>query len=188
MDPRAAWPGLSPGAVRAPGRTPIPSGVRTAPQYSLPVACLNGIRRDSNELGRQLPAYRRTGPRACDTAYAPAVRDPPRVDTAPVGTTLRVRLTRAAARRPGGRSRGTMADSGKVIGIDLGTANSAVAIMEGGQATVIPNEEGGRTTPSVVSFTEEGDRLVGAIAKRQAVTNPKGTIYSIKRFMGPVSY
>ena len=55
-----------------------------------------------------------------------------------------------------------MADSGKVIGIDLGTTNSAVAIMEGGQATVIPNEEGGRTTPSVVSFTEEGDRLVGA--------------------------
>jgi molecular chaperone DnaK len=77
-----------------------------------------------------------------------------------------------------------MADSGKVIGIDLGTTNSAVAIMEGGQPTVIPNEEGGRTTPSVVSFTEEGERLVGAIAKRQAVTNPKGTIYSIKRFMG----
>jgi molecular chaperone DnaK len=77
-----------------------------------------------------------------------------------------------------------MADSGKVIGIDLGTTNSAVAIMEGGQPTVIPNEEGGRTTPSVVSFSEEGERLVGAIAKRQAVTNPKGTIYSIKRFMG----
>jgi len=77
-----------------------------------------------------------------------------------------------------------MADSGKVIGIDLGTTNSAVAIMEGGQPTVIPNEEGGRTTPSVVSFTEDGERLVGAIAKRQAVTNPKGTIYSVKRFMG----
>jgi molecular chaperone DnaK len=77
-----------------------------------------------------------------------------------------------------------MADSGKVIGIDLGTTNSAVAIMEGGQPTVIPNEEGGRTTPSVVSFTEDGERLIGAIAKRQAVTNPKGTIYSIKRFMG----
>jgi molecular chaperone DnaK len=77
-----------------------------------------------------------------------------------------------------------MADSGKVIGIDLGTTNSAVAIMEGGQPTVIPNEEGGRTTPSVVSFSEEGERLVGAIAKRQSVTNPKATIYSIKRFMG----
>jgi molecular chaperone DnaK len=77
-----------------------------------------------------------------------------------------------------------MADSGKVIGIDLGTTNSVVAVMEGGQATVIPNEEGGRTTPSVVGFTDEGERLVGAIAKRQAVTNPKGTIYSIKRFMG----
>ncbi len=77
-----------------------------------------------------------------------------------------------------------MADSGKVIGIDLGTTNSAVAIMEGGQPTVIPNEEGGRTTPSVVSFTEDGERLIGAIAKRQSVTNPKGTLYSIKRFMG----
>ncbi len=77
-----------------------------------------------------------------------------------------------------------MAQSGKVIGIDLGTTNSVVAVMEGGQATVIANEEGGRTTPSVVAFTDEGERLVGAIAKRQAVTNPKGTIYSIKRFMG----
>jgi molecular chaperone DnaK len=77
-----------------------------------------------------------------------------------------------------------MADSGKVIGIDLGTTNSVVAVMEGGQPTVIANEEGGRTTPSVVAFTDEGERLVGAIAKRQAVTNPKGTIYSIKRFMG----
>ena len=77
-----------------------------------------------------------------------------------------------------------MAASGKVIGIDLGTTNSAVAIMEGGQPVVIENEEGGRTTASVVGFTDEGDRLVGAIAKRQAVTNPKGTVYSIKRFMG----
>ncbi len=77
-----------------------------------------------------------------------------------------------------------MADSGKVIGIDLGTTNSVVAVMEGGQPTVIPNEEGGRTTPSVVAFSDEGERLVGAIAKRQAVTNPKGTVYSIKRFMG----
>jgi molecular chaperone DnaK len=77
-----------------------------------------------------------------------------------------------------------MADSGKIIGIDLGTTNSAVAVMEGGHPTVIPNEEGARTTPSVVGFTDEGERLVGAIAKRQSVTNPKGTIYSIKRFMG----
>jgi molecular chaperone DnaK len=77
-----------------------------------------------------------------------------------------------------------MADSGKVIGIDLGTTNSVVAVMEGGQPTVITNEEGGRTTPSVVSFGDDGERLVGAIARRQAVTNPKGTIYSIKRFMG----
>ena len=77
-----------------------------------------------------------------------------------------------------------MADSGKVIGIDLGTTNSVVAVMEGGQPVVIANEEGGRTTPSVVGVTDAGERLVGAIAKRQAVTNPKGTVYSIKRFMG----
>jgi molecular chaperone DnaK len=77
-----------------------------------------------------------------------------------------------------------MADTGKIIGIDLGTTNSAVAVMEGGQPTVITNEEGARTTPSVVGFTDEGERLVGAIAKRQSVTNPKGTVYSIKRFMG----
>jgi molecular chaperone DnaK len=73
---------------------------------------------------------------------------------------------------------------GKVIGIDLGTTNSVVAVMEGGQPTVIENEEGGRTTPSVVSFGEDGERMVGAIAKRQSVTNPLGTVYSIKRFMG----
>jgi len=77
-----------------------------------------------------------------------------------------------------------MADSGKIIGIDLGTTNSVVAVMEGGQPTVIANEEGGRTTPSIVAFADDGERLVGAIAKRQAVTNPTRTIYSIKRFMG----
>jgi molecular chaperone DnaK len=77
-----------------------------------------------------------------------------------------------------------MATTGKIIGIDLGTTNSVVAVMEGGQPTVIANEEGGRTTPSVVAFTDDGERLVGAIAKRQAVTNPTRTIYSIKRFMG----
>jgi molecular chaperone DnaK len=77
-----------------------------------------------------------------------------------------------------------MAASGKVIGIDLGTTNSVVAVMEGGQPTVIANEEGGRTTPSVIGFTDDGERLVGAIAKRQAITNPTRTIYSIKRFMG----
>jgi molecular chaperone DnaK len=77
-----------------------------------------------------------------------------------------------------------MADTGKIIGIDLGTTNSVVAVMEGGQPTVITNEEGGRTTPSVVAFTDEDERPVGAVAKRQAVTNPTRTIYSIKRFMG----
>ena len=72
----------------------------------------------------------------------------------------------------------------KVIGIDLGTTNSCVAVMEGGEAIVIPNAEGGRTTPSVVAFTKEGERLVGQVAKRQAITNPENTIFSIKRFMG----
>src|SRR5436189_1126286 len=72
----------------------------------------------------------------------------------------------------------------KIIGIDLGTTNSVVAIMEGGEPVVIPNQEGGRTTPSVVAFTKAGERLVGQVAKRQAVTNPENTVYSIKRFMG----
>src|SRR5438270_13896396 len=72
----------------------------------------------------------------------------------------------------------------KVIGIDLGTTNSVVAVMEGGTPTVIPNQEGSRLTPSVVAFTKDGERLVGQIAKRQAITNPERTVYSIKRFMG----
>src|ERR1700742_4531074 len=72
----------------------------------------------------------------------------------------------------------------KIIGIDLGTTNSVVAVMEGGEPKVIPNEEGGRTTPSVVGFTKSGERLVGQVAKRQAITNPENTIYSVKRFMG----
>ena len=73
---------------------------------------------------------------------------------------------------------------GKIIGIDLGTTNSVVAVMEKGEVKIIPNSEGGRTTPSVVAFTKEGERLVGQVAKRQAITNPENTIYSIKRFMG----
>src|SRR6266705_3586939 len=72
----------------------------------------------------------------------------------------------------------------KIIGIDLGTTNSCVAVMEGGEPKVIANEEGGRTTPSVVAFTKNGERLVGQVAKRQAITNPENTVYSIKRFMG----
>src|SRR5580765_6359535 len=72
----------------------------------------------------------------------------------------------------------------KIIGIDLGTTNSVVAVMEGGEPVVITNSEGGRLTPSVVAFTKSGERLVGQVAKRQAVTNPENTIFSIKRFMG----
>src|SRR5919197_4285790 len=77
-----------------------------------------------------------------------------------------------------------MAAGEKIIGIDLGTTNSVVAVMEGGEVKGIPNQEGNRLTPSVVAFTDKGDVLVGDMAKRQAVTNPKRTIYSIKRFMG----
>src|SRR3954471_1095543 len=73
---------------------------------------------------------------------------------------------------------------GKIIGIDLGTTNSCVAVMEGGDPKVLVNEEGARTTPSVVAYTKDGDKLVGQIAKRQAVTNPENTIYSAKRFIG----
>src|ERR1700750_2330011 len=73
---------------------------------------------------------------------------------------------------------------GKIIGIDLGTTNSVVAIMEGKEPKVIPNEEGGRLTPSVVAFDDKGEVLVGQIARRQAITNPENTIYSVKRFMG----
>ena len=72
----------------------------------------------------------------------------------------------------------------KIIGIDLGTTNSVVAVMEGDSPTVIPNPEGSRTTPSVVAFARGGERLVGQVAKRQAVTNAENTVYSIKRFMG----
>ena len=72
----------------------------------------------------------------------------------------------------------------KIIGIDLGTTNSVVAVMEGGQPTIIPNAEGGRTTASVVGVSKNGERLVGEVAKRQAITNPENTVFSIKRFMG----
>src|SRR3954447_15648051 len=72
----------------------------------------------------------------------------------------------------------------KAVGIDLGTTNSVIAAVEGGTSTVIPNAEGQRTTPSVVAFTEQGERLVGQLARRQAILNPKGTVYSAKRFVG----
>src|SRR5881398_120354 len=72
----------------------------------------------------------------------------------------------------------------RTIGIDLGTTNSCMAILEGGDPVVIENAEGARTTPSVVAFTQGGERLVGTVAKRQAVTNPQNTVFSIKRFMG----
>ena len=72
----------------------------------------------------------------------------------------------------------------KVIGIDLGTTNSCVAVMEGGEPVVIPNREGSRTTPSMVAFTEDGERLVGQIAKRQAITNPENTVFAVKRLIG----
>jgi L1 cell adhesion molecule like protein len=95
-------------------------------------------------------------------------------------------LTRAAFRpASAGRRNGRLrVVAEKVVGIDLGTTNSAVAAMEGGKPTIITNAEGGRTTPSVVAFTKTGDRLVGQIAKRQAVVNPENTFFSVKRFIG----
>ena len=77
-----------------------------------------------------------------------------------------------------------LSNMAKIVGIDLGTTNSVVAVMEGGDSTVIPNAEGGRTTPSVVAFNKNGERLVGTTAKRQAVVNPDNTFFSIKRLMG----
>src|SRR5438876_2266912 len=82
------------------------------------------------------------------------------------------------------RKEPSMAEGEKIIGIDLGTTNSVVAVMEGGEVKVIANQEGHRLTPSVVAFTDKGERLVGDPAKRQAVTNSRRTVYSIKRFMG----
>src|SRR5437588_10543859 len=87
-------------------------------------------------------------------------------------------LTGPFARERGG------SNMAKAVGIDLGTTNSVIATVEGGQPTVIPNAEGSRTTPSVVAFTEQGDRLVGQLARRQAILNAKGTITSVKRFIG----
>src|SRR5258705_13327209 len=88
----------------------------------------------------------------------------------------------SAATHP--NSTGAVHMAEKIIGIDLGTTNSVVAVMEGGDPVVIPNAEGGRTTPSVVGFTKDGERLVGQVAKRQAVANPTNTVFSVKRFMG----
>ncbi len=102
--------------------------------------------------------------------YIPILRSPP---------------ARSSSRRPETLCRRELTNmAGKVIGIDLGTTNSVVAVMEAGQPAVIVNQEGARTTPSVVAFTKDGERLVGQVAKRQAVTNPENTVFSIKRFMG----
>src|SRR5262249_39623596 len=101
------------------------------------------------------------------------LHEPPSIDT------LRLRFS-----QPESKLDKETPPMAKTIGIDLGTTNSAMAVIEGGEPTVIPNAEGGRTTPSVVAFTNDGQRLVGAPAKRQQVTNPQNTIFSIKRFMG----
>src|SRR5580704_13274061 len=90
----------------------------------------------------------------------------------------------AALRPRRGAVTGDEVTMAKAVGIDLGTTNSVIAVSEGGKPTVIPNAEGARTTPSVVAFTPQGERLVGQLARRQAILNPKGTIYSAKRFIG----
>src|SRR6478735_1707884 len=102
---------------------------------------------------------------------------PDRLQSAP----SRLRFSPGGRRPPETRGAPHMA---KTIGIDLGTTNSCMAVLEGGEPTVIENSEGGRTTPSVVAFTASGERLVGTVAKRQAVTNPTNTVFSVKRFMG----
>src|ERR1700722_20094879 len=96
----------------------------------------------------------------------------------------RCSLMAAALRARRGAVTGDEATMAKAVGIDLGTTNSVIAVSEGGKPTVIPNAEGARTTPSVVAFTSQGERLVGQLARRQAILNPKGTIYSAKRFIG----
>lgn len=100
------------------------------------------------------------------------------------GEQVRTKCTRTfrELRPPGGGGLAVVCE--KVVGIDLGTTNSAVAAMEGGKPTILTNAEGQRTTPSVVAYTKNGDKLVGQIAKRQAVVNPENTFYSVKRFIG----
>ena len=95
-----------------------------------------------------------------------------------------IRLKARAAPQGRTHAEGKDRTMGKILGIDLGTTNSAMAVLEGGQPTIIVNAEGDRTTPSVVGFRSQGDRIVGKAAKNQAVTNPKNTVFSIKRFMG----
>src|SRR6185312_1500666 len=147
-------PGSLPGA-RAPGRRPRRAGA--------PACCRR--RRPPSRAARRCSAPReglRTA-RCVDQPQFPLA-------------ILRLRFFP----QPGLKEQISMA---KTIGIDLGTTNSCMAVLEGGEPTVIPNAEGGRTTPSVVAFTKDGQRLVGPPAKRQQVTNPQNTIFSIKRFM-----
>src|ERR1035441_484231 len=117
----------------------------------------------------------------------------PRVPTLAAQNTLLIhhqeKLTTSHSLCDSSRVRNSLEQAGKtymakIIGIDLGTTNSCVAVLEGGEPKVIPNEEGSRTTPSIVAFSKSGERLVGQVAKRQAITNPENTIFSIKRFMG----
>src|SRR5579885_3006162 len=119
--------------------------------------------------------------------YADTSRPAPGAGERPGGydrTSDTARPCAGGTAHPGREERSTSVAEEKIIGIDLGTTNSVVAVMEGGEVKVIPNQEGNRLTPSVVAFTDKGDRLVGDPAKRQAITNPRRTVYSIKRFMG----
>src|SRR5688500_6627760 len=97
---------------------------------------------------------------------------------------METKAPRSTRSRAGSGRAGRRIRMGRIIGIDLGTTNCCVAFIEGGQPQVIPSKEGARTVPSIVGFTEKGDRLVGQIAKRQAVTNPTSTVYAVKRLIG----
>src|SRR4051794_31855247 len=135
---------------------------------------------------RSLPAATRPGRRppyaACWTATLPGVGAPP-TRTRDVRDLVGGQSPADGNAMPSpGETEGD--EMAKAVGIDLGTTNSVIAAMEGGQPTVIPNAEGARTTPSVVGFTENGERLVGQLARRQAILNPKGTTSSAKRFIG----
>src|SRR4051812_5660332 len=111
------------------------------------------------------------------------MRSRPPWGSAAVGAPAKICHTRTQISSHGNSQEGPL-PMAKTIGIDLGTTNSCMAILEGGEPTVIENAEGARTTPSVVAFTQSGERLVGTVAKRQAVTNPENTVFSVKRFMG----
>src|SRR5688572_14227325 len=163
------------------------TGVRSVGLSSLSgiISCSSAL---SRGIGFRHPSRLRQRTCAAHSCHSDTIRPrhPPHPANAAgfSGPLLALHLCRIRARGPTNHPFHEDAMAEKVIGIDLGTTSSVVAVMEGGDPVVIPNAEGGRTTPSVVGFSKDGERLVGQIAKRQAVTNPTNTVFSIKRFVG----